>query len=267
MSRAAVTASPARRTLCFLVALGLSGVLSVGLADGERAQQGDLIVSLRGEITPLQLPRDRRAPVAVHLEAGLRTADGSLLPRVTRIELGLPAQGVLSTRGLPVCALRRLRDAKPTEALDACGPSLVGGGSLESVVVVPQQDPFTVRGRLLAFNGRVNGHRAVLLHSYASDPPAVAVVPFLIRRGTGRFKTALVASLPSALGPWPHLAQFEVTFFRRFAYRGRSRSYLSASCPIPPGLTAGFFSLAKVSFSLAGGRRIGVGIARGCRAR
>lgn len=266
MRRPACPGHPAGRAVCFLAALVLFGVLGVGLADGERAQRGDLIVSLDGEITPLRLPRDHRAPVAVHVDAGLKTSDGSLLPRVTRIELGLPAQGVISTRGLPVCALRRLRDAKPAEALAACGSSLIGRGDLESFVAVPHQDPFPVRARLLAFNGRVDGHRAVLVHSYSSDPPTVAVVPFLIRPGAGRFGTALVASLSSALGPWPHLVRFRVTLFRRFAHRGESRSYLSASCPVPPSLTAGFFSLARVTFSLAGGRTIGVAIARGCRA-
>jgi len=253
--------------LCFLGALALFGALGGGLADGERTQRGDLIVSLDGELSPLQLPRDRRAPVAVQVEAGLTTADDSLPPRVTRIELGLPAQGILSTRGLPVCAQRRLHDAKPPEALAACRPALVGRGKLEAAVAVPHQGPFSTRARLLAFNGRIGGRRAVLLYSYASDPPTVAVVPFLIRPGSGRFGTAMVASLPSALGPWPHLTEFQVTLFRRFAYRGENRSYLSASCPVPPSLTGGFFSMAKITLSLAGGREISTAIARGCRAR
>ena len=46
-----------------------------------------------------------------------------------------------------------------------------------------------------------------------------------------------------------------MTLSRRYSYRGRARSYLSASCPIPPRFTAGFFSFAKASFTLAGGRQ------------
>lgn len=267
MRRLGPPGSPAKRALCVLAALALCGALGAGLADAERTQRGDLIVSLDGALSPLQLPRDRSAPVAVDVEAGLSTADDSLLPRVTRIELGLPAQGVLFTRGLPICAQRRLRNAKPAEALAACRQALIGRGELEAVVAVPPQAPFTIRARLLAFNGRVDGRRAVLLHSYSADPPSVAVVPFLLRSRSGRFGTALVASLPAALGPWPHLARFQVTLFRRFAYRGESRSYLSASCPVPSSLTAGFFSLAKITLSLAGGREISTAIARGCRAR
>jgi len=40
---------------------------------------------------------------------------------------------------------------------------------------------------------------------------------------------------------------------------------LSASCPIPPRFTAGFFGLARSTYTLVGGRRLGVEIVRGCR--
>jgi hypothetical protein len=259
--------TPGARVACALAALALLGGLGAGQAHGERSQQGNLIVSLDGGLSPLRLPRDHPAPVAVRLAGGLRTADGSLLPRVTRIDLGLPGQGVLSTRGLPTCSQQRLRNTKPFEALAACRPALIGHGRLEAQVVVPHQAPFMIQVRMLAFNGRVGGRRAILLHAFAASPPTVAVVPFLIRPGSGRFGTALVAHLPAALGPWPHFAHFEMTLSRRYAYRGASRSYLSASCPIPPRFSAGFFSFARATLTLAGGRRIGTGIARGCRAR
>jgi hypothetical protein len=247
--------------------LALLGVLGTAVARGERTQYGNLIVSLDGALAPLKLPRDRPAPTSIHLEGGLQTADGSLLPRVTRVELGLPGQGILSTRGLPTCSRHRLLNTKPAEALAACRPALIGHGRLEAHVVVPNQAPFEIQARLLAFNGRVGGHRAILLHAFAASPPTVSVVPFLIRPGSGRFGTALVANLPAALGPWPHFARFEISLSRRYAYRGRSRSYLSASCPIPPRLTAGFFSFARATYTLAGGHRVSISIPRSCRAR
>lgn len=252
--------------LGMLGALALLAALGAALASGERTQRGNLIVSLDGGLAPLQLPRDVLAPVSIHLEGGLQTADRSLLPRVTRIELGLPAQGVLSTRGLPTCAQRRIRNAKPPEALAACRPALVGRGRLEAQVRVPNQAPFTIHTRLLAFNGRASGRRAVILHAFAASPPTVAVLPLVLRRGSGRFGLALVANLSPALGPWPHFAHFEITLSRRYSYRGRSRSYLSASCPVPPRFTGGLFSFAQAKLTLAGGRQLGTGIARGCRA-
>ena len=141
-----------RRALCLSASLALF-VLGPGLAQGERVQRGNLIVSLDGGLSPLKLPRDRAAPVAVRLEGGLRTADRSLLPRVTKIELGLPSRAIVSSRGLPICPQRLLRNAKPPEARAACGAALVGHGVLEAQVSVPNQNPFLLRARMLAFNG------------------------------------------------------------------------------------------------------------------
>jgi hypothetical protein len=250
-----------------LAGVAALGLALAGLAHGESNQRGNLIVSLDGQLSPLKLPRERLVPVTVRLDGGLRTDDGETLPRVTRIELGLPAQATLSTRGLATCSQQRLRNATAAEALAACRPALVGRGRLEADVLLPNQQSFAIDAGLLAFNGRVGGHQAVVFHAFAPDPPTVVVLPFLVRRGSGRFGTALVADLPAALGPWPHFAHFEVELSRRYRYRGQSRSYLSASCPVPPRLTAGFFSLAQANFSLAEGGRIGTSIARSCRAR
>ena len=196
---------------------------------------GNLIVSLDGGLSPLKLPRDRPAPVAVHLEGGLRTADGSLLPRVTRIELGLPGQGVLSTRGLPTCS------AAPPAQRDAGGSARrlprrrwSATAASRPRCVLPNQQPFAVHARLLAFNGRVGGRRAVLLHAFAASPPTVVVLPFLdpprqrpLRDGAGRQPAG-------GAGPLAALRPLRDRRSRAaIAYRGRRRSYLSASCPIP----------------------------------
>lgn len=238
-----------------------------GIARGERAQRGNLIVSLDGSYAPLTLPRDRKAPVSVHLEAGLQTADRSVLPRVTRVELGIPGQGAIDTRGLPTCTPRRLRNTTTERALDLCRAALIGTGRMIAQVKIPNQAPFLVHARLLAFNGKVHGRRAVIVHGISARPPTVVALPFLIELRPGKFGTALVAHLPRSLGPWPRFAHFEMDLFRRFDYRGQRHSYISASCPIPKILTAGYFSFARATFTLADGRHISTGITRSCRAR
>lgn len=240
--------------------------MMVALANGERSQYGTLIISLGGKLSPLTLPRRHAAPVAVRLEGSLRTADGSPLPRVTRVEFGLPEQAVLSTRGLPTCTRRRLLATSSADALDACRSALVGRGRVDLTVQVPHQEQFAVRTRLLAFNARVGKRRAVLLHAYTATPPLAVVLPFVFHKGSGRFGRGLGANLP-VLGEWARVAKFTMVLSRRYLYRGRRRSYLSASCPLPERLTAGFFSFARVAYGLADGRRVGTSIARSCRAR
>jgi hypothetical protein len=249
------------------VAALLVGALTATLVQGERTQYGSLIVSLDGGMAPLTLPRERPAPVTVRLHGALDTANGTQLPRVRRIELGLPGEGTLFTKGLPVCPVLRLTNTSQAKALRHCRAALVGRGRIEADVLLPNQRPFRIHAPVLAFNGRVGGRKAVVMHAISKSPPTVVVVPFVLRRRPGRFGMALVADLPSHLGPWPHFARFDLTLSRRFRYRGHLRSYLSASCPIPPRWTAGFFSFAKVTYTLAGGRRVSTAITRSCRAR
>jgi hypothetical protein len=237
------------------------------MARGERTQKDNVVLVFNGELSPSSLPRDRLAPVALHLEGGLYTDDGGPLPRTNRLELELPAQGALTTRGLPLCPQRQLRNARPPEALASCRDALIGRGRLKARIAIPNQTPFWIDARLLAFNGRVGGGRAVIVYAYAADPPTVAVVPFAVRRQSGRFGRVLAANLPAALGPWPRLARFELTLSRRYSFRGKSYSYLRASCPAPPRNTAAYFSLARASLTLASGKQIAQGIARSCRAR
>jgi hypothetical protein len=237
-------------------------------AAAERSQQGNLIVTLDGGITPKALPRDRRAPVAVHLLGGVRTTDGSPIPRVNWIKLELAWRGKLDAHGLPVCPEVRLRATNNRQAMASCGASLVGKGKLYAQIFVPNQKPFGVHAQLLAFNGKTKAKRsAVLVHAYVSDPPVSFIIPFTVRRNNGSFRTVLVTTIRRSVGPWPHVAAFHINVFRNFHHNGEAHSYLTASCPVPPHFTAGFLSFARAIYTFAGGRQLTTETVRSCRAR
>ena len=254
--------------LALLVGAALPLTLSAGRAGAERTQRGHLIVAVGGGISPLRLPRHRPAPVALRIGGRIQTDDGSPLPRIKRVRLAISGRGVLDTRGLPVCPRARLRTADNRQALARCGSALVGRGSLQAEVFVPHQAPFPIHSALLAFNGRTDhGGPAVWVHAFAGSPPISIVLPFLVHRRGRHLSTVLSATVPRSLGSLPHLAGFQITFDRRFRYRDRTRSYLSASCPVPSGFTAGFLAFAKATYSFADGRRLGIEAVRSCRAR
>ena len=257
------------RGVAALVLVILSAIAAFGgLASAERTQYGNLIIWLKGELSPLRLPRDHRVPVSLTINGGLQTSDGSNLPRVVKVEFAVPGQGVITTRGLPRCSRSRLRGADTDTALQSCRGALVGHGVLNTQVLLPGQAPFWIKAQLLMFNSKpIRGRQVVLMHAYSSEPPIWAVLPFVIRHEGGWLGTRLSANLPAALGPWPRLARFKLDLSREYFAGGQRRSFLSASCPLPPRAPWGPFTLTRVTYTLGSGQQASTAITRGCRAR
>lgn len=241
--------------------------LVAGPVRAERSETGNLIVFLKGGIAPRTLPRKHSAPVAVRLQAGIRPAETAPLPRVKSIKLELAWRGALFTDGLPICPEVRLHSIDIRQAIGVCGRALVGRGRLYDRVFIPGQDPFGLHAQLLAFNGKTKrGHTALWVLAYSPNPPVSFVLPFHIRHQPGPFRTVLVTEVPRSIGPWPHFAHFHMVVSRHFYYRGKTHSYLSASCPLPPRFTSGFLSLARATFNLAEGPELRAETVRSCRA-
>jgi hypothetical protein len=250
--------------LACLISLAFQGAHAVA----ERAQEGNLIVTLNGGILPRKLPRHRPAPVAVHLAGQVLTADRSALPRVNWIRLELAWRGVLDTHGLPVCPQIRLLSTDTRQAVERCGESRVGEGRIFAQVFAPNQSPFDVHGDLVAFNGSTKaGRPAVLVHAYSPHPPISFVLPFTVHHRSGSFRTVLITTIRRSVGPWPHVANFDISISRNFDHNGSRRSYLSASCPVPKGFTAGFLSFARATYTFEGGKQLTIDSVRSCRAR
>lgn len=109
---------------------------------------------------------------------------------------------------------------------------------------------------------------AILAHIYGPDPiPTSYTIPFLItdsRRGT--FGTDLKASLPHFANKWGYVTSISLSLGRRYTYRGRSHSYLSAGCPAPSGLSVVPFPLTHTTFGFTGDQTVDTTLTRSCRA-
>ncbi|HEY2477975.1 MAG TPA: hypothetical protein VGI17_04530 [Solirubrobacterales bacterium] len=248
-------------------AIVLAATTLPGAAHGERTRVGNLVGTLNGSIAPRALPRSHPAPVSVDLEGKIGTTDGTPLPRFKQVTVELAGSGVLSTQGLPSCPQARLHHADDRQAMERCGPALVGSGTLDAEINIPNQAPFALHAKLLAFNGRTSvGRSAIWVHVYASDPPVSFVLPFVVHPGSRSFPTAFVAIVPRSVGPLPSVANFRLHLFRRFRSHGSVHSFVSASCPVPPAFTAGFAPFARATYSFGDGQRVRVDTVRSCRA-
>ena len=54
---------------------------------------------------------------------------------------------------------------------------------------------------------------------------------------------------------------------RKFAYKGKRRSFLTAACPTPKGVGIASFNLARTSFAFTGGKKVSSTLTDDCRVR
>ena len=162
---------------------------------------------------------------------------------------------VVTTRGLPTCPWRRLLSTTSRQALEICRDALIGTGHFTSHIDIPEQAPFPAAGRMLAFNSRRNGKPAVAAHVYGRDPvPTSEVLPMTFsRRGQGSFGPIVSVEMPKIGNEWGYVTGFDLTLKRRYRYRGRAMSVISASCPAPAGIREAPFKAARGTYELAGG--------------
>jgi hypothetical protein len=255
--------------LFILTCIAAAGLLGAALAQGELRQSGNLRISFGGGFNPHSLPRDRPAPISVHVKGAIGTTDGSHPPPVRRVEIALNRNGRLTTVGLPACTGSLLQSTSSKVALERCRRSLVGRGRFVAEVEFPTVAPFPAGGRLLAFFGKHRGGPALYLHLYITTPVQTTfILPLQIsHREGGQFGTALSAKIPTLAGGLGSVTQIDLRIGRTYTYRGERRSFLSASCAAPSGFTVGIFPLARGSFFFADGRHIDTVLTRDCRVR
>jgi hypothetical protein len=256
-----------RRRFLSLGAVVLAIVCATSAA-GETVGRGELRVAFSGKFAPHALPRNGTAPISVAIGGHISTADGKAPPQLRRITLAINRSGRLSDIGLPLCRLDEIQPSTDRGALEACRGSLVGTGVFSANVELPQQAPFPSRGKVLAFAGREDGKPVILAHVYGTDPvPTSYTLPFVVRESGGTYGTVLTASLPQVTADWGFVTGIDLRLSRRFTYRGRRRSYLSAGCPAPRGFPGAVFPLARATFVFARGIALASVLNRACKAR
>lgn len=252
-----------RRLACataFLFAMvALSGFRVDVPAGAEVAQKDGVRVSVTGRMIPTALPRAGSAPIAVSLAGRIIPTEAGALPKLERIAIALNSHGRLRDSTIPHCRLRRIDPSTSAEARRVCRSSLVGEGRFSADVKIPEQSPFPSKGKVLAFNGKLNGRPALLAHVYGTEPaPTSYVLAFQIASTRGTYGTTLTASLPEATGEWGYVTGLSLNL---------ERSYLSAGCPAPAGFPGAVFPLLRTSFSFAGGIELRSTLNRSCEVR
>lgn len=255
------------RRLCISIVL-LVILAAAAVAQGELEQSGNLRLTINGGFKPHALPRSKPAPVTATLEASITTVDGSRPPQLRRISFAINRYGLLSTRGLPTCDAGQLEATTTEVALERCGGARVGHGRFGANVDFPNRPPIPVEGKMLAFNAKVNGRPGLLLHINGTNPvQATFVLPFKISHPkTGKFGTVFATVIPKIASDLGYVTDVSLTFGRRYSFKGKRMSFLSARCAAPAGFPGALFSFVRASFGFATGRQLTTTLARDCLA-
>lgn len=257
----------ARRATAFAI-LAIALVFGASLANAELIERGNLFVKFAGGIAPTKLPRHANAPITVRVDGTVRTLSGERPPALRFISIAINRGGRLETKGLPTCKRSEIEAASSARALAACGDALVGTGRYVAGVTFPEQTTLPLQGKVLGFNAVIDGQRAILAHIYGSKPfPNSRTFTFKIRKTGGTYGTLLTAALPKYLNENGYLRRIVLNLRRDYVYRGKRRSYLSASCGAPSGATIGVFPFVRVGMAFADGRKLASTLIRTCTVR
>jgi hypothetical protein len=248
------------------IALGLAS-----LAGADITQKENLRISVSGKLSPKKLPREGEAPISVSVGWDISTTDGAPPPKLKTLGIEINRQGHFSTEGLPTCPYAKIQPATTQRALSNCRSALVGRGGFSADIALRGQEAesYEASGQLLVFNGESKGKPVLFGQIYAAHPFATSFVIIfkLSKIKKGAYGTLLSATLPASLRSWGDLTGIQMNLSRRYHYKGKPRSYISAGCPTPKGVHQASFRLARTSFSFAEGTQLSSTVSGVCQAR
>jgi hypothetical protein len=245
------------RPACAVLFLFISAIAAplflTSRGSAETVRHGSTTVHFRATLSPRRLPRDRLAPISLRLAVAVQSDSDTLPPQTRLIRIATNRNGRFDRAGLPICNPRRLHGTSSAQALLACGDALVGRGTFLLKTRYPEAPVAATPGTVLAFNARGRRGPEIVAHLYSTLPATTShlLVFHLHRQATGPLGTVISARLAPSLDPYGSLLALHLVLHRTYAYRGALHSFLSASCPAPPGFSGGIFPLARAFLAFA----------------
>lgn len=218
-----------RRPLALGVVLAL---VAGGVALAEQVRVGKIIVNVDGGFTPTSLPKKRFAPITLQASSDISMVDGTVPPPLQKLVLDFDRNGLVQTKGLPVCLPSKLENTDATAARKACRSAIVGTGSASAEITFPDQGPVPATSPLTIFNGpRQGGNPSVIVHAYLTIPaPTTFVILAPIVRTSGPYRYQVTSNIPPIAGGYGSVTHFDFKVHKTWKAGGKTVSYASARC-------------------------------------
>jgi hypothetical protein len=235
-----------RKRLTFvLIGAVIATVAAVATAGAVLTAADGNTQELAVSIKPTKLMK--KAPTPVTLDVLTKTGTtsdptGKPIP-VTEAVIDFSKGTAIESTGFPTCSLSAIEGATAEVANEVCKKSKIGSG--HATVLLPGSKGVVAENlEVNAFNGVPQGKNpVVLLDAYGASP--VQVTQILVgtvtkynKEGFGPRLTVPVLPIAGGLGS---LTEFEAKIFKKYSYKGKQRSYVTATCPTKKLKARGLF--------------------------
>jgi hypothetical protein len=257
-----------KRSLSLIIAavMAIAAIATSVAVAGTVAGNNGRSLSADMKISPKKLSKTTLTPASVNIVTKNTTSSSTGVPGpAVQAVMDFDKSGKYSNKGLPTCNEKKLVNKDDAEAAKVCKGALIGTGDVSAVLVslfAGASTPETATAKLTAFNGVPKGGKpTVLLHAYATEPALVAyifsgVVSNYNKEGYGsRFEV----DFPSIFGGSGVLTEFNLKIDKKFTYKGKERSLISAKCPSSKKLKT------RVAFNYSDGETITVPSTQSCK--
>jgi hypothetical protein len=227
-----------RKYLLITMALGALIVLTVaGIATAENkpvtVRAGNLELTFDFAVSPKALSKTKMEPISLSVSGKIKTVDGTHPPALKEVIVEADKNGAINVKGYPVCKSSQLQSQDSKHAKAICGKAILGEGTTDVEIQFPEQAPIPVHSPLILFNGGVKGGVTTLfVHAYITVPTPAAIVTTVKVKSVhnGRYGTKSVATVPKIAGGSGSVKAFNLTIAKKFTYKGKKVSVLTARC-------------------------------------
>ncbi|MGE5409000.1 MAG: hypothetical protein ACM3NV_10350 [Syntrophothermus sp.] len=227
------------RRLALATALGvlIAGVAAGAASAGSSAEKfeiGNLVFEGGGKFSPKKLSKTKQTAIGLTVEGRLHTTDGTHPPALKEVVVETDKNGAIDVKGYPTCRSSQLQSRDSKAAKAACKSALIGTGTTDVAIAFAESPDLLAHSELLVFNGGVHGGVTTLyIHAYLTQPvPAAVVTTVKISKiHNGRYGTKAVATIPKIASGAGSVTSFSLKIDKKFTYKGRKMSVLTAKCP------------------------------------
>jgi hypothetical protein len=219
-------------TLLLSATVGIAAVYAAG--SKEKVVVGNLEFSAGGGFAPKTLSKTALTPIALTAEGKIKALDGSHPPALKEVLFEADKNSAVFVKGYPTCKSGQLQSQDSAHAESICKQALIGTGTTDVQIAFPESKVVPVSSKLLVFNGGESGGTTTFyIHAYITVPvPAAIVTTVKIKKiHNGRYGTLAVASIPKIAGGSGSVTSFSLKIDKKFTYKGKKVSVLSAKCP------------------------------------